>query len=443
MSDACDEAAALRERCDLDAYTAALRRWRGKRGLFFEYRGISMSGLGIALPNMFALFDICFRLERFCYVSIYDMELHRLMDYRADGLSWAPPSAAERGLYEPATARTYQVNRTLGNKGPLREPLIADAVRVLSKPSWRNASLIHVRTSAALRFDLTLARLDHALMRADNASLLRLRTTANRPIAGPRQPLPMGLDGRRCLFRFISEPSAAVAALIGHRAVNNRTAVSVAPATTTIQLRTGFADLEDKLLSRLRREHARTHARNGTSAVTAAAQTAEMTRWLALACPGAAARLRHAAVLTDSPPLLEHLASGDVFTFDASRLLVATRSWPLGAPAAGAAGALASFADLHVASLSRTLYLGKPSPALSHAPSRPHTHPTPSHPHPHDPLSQAIRHLVCRSPRGRCVCARRASCETPPPARRAHSLMTSSAEVTPSPSPSHPRTRTP
>ena len=375
----CDEPRELRARCGLSfaQYEQDLRQWRGRRALFFEYSGPTVpSGLGIALPNLFLLFEICWRLRRFCYISLFDLKLHKAMSYRAfDGmrggaLSWAPPDGKERALYDETTTRLVELNKTSGNKGPLAHPVVDHAVWLLSKSGRANASLLHVRTHGTLRFDLS-------------------------------RELP--LRNLTCLFRFVSEPTPQVASAIERMAtsggnlasqaarptVTTVTTVTTAAsaATTTIQLRTGYADLEDRLLRELRGERARRASASAAlvraaagasssslpSAPTAGAsssslpspparedtreRTAELARWLALACPELPRELSqraHLDVLTDAPAvraLIRHGTNG-LHDGDAAALNT-TRSW-----ASPTAATQRAFAELHRASLSRTLYIG-------------------------------------------------------------------------------------
>ena len=78
-----------------------MRQWR----LIFvvaytilELLGKSVWGYGNILPNVFLLHRICLKLRRFCYVKVFDMELHRHMRY-ASGQSWGPLDPSEISQY--------------------------------------------------------------------------------------------------------------------------------------------------------------------------------------------------------------------------------------------------------------------------------------------------------------------------------------------------------
>ena len=82
----------------------SMRQWR----LIFvvaytilELLGKSVWGYGNILPNVFLLHRICLKLRRFCYVKVFDMELHRHMRY-ASGQSWGPLDPSEISQYTPA-----------------------------------------------------------------------------------------------------------------------------------------------------------------------------------------------------------------------------------------------------------------------------------------------------------------------------------------------------
>ena len=72
---------------------------RGRRALYFEYRGgKNVLGWGHTLTVAYALHGICRLMRRFCYVSLYDMDLGSFYGY-ADGSSWAKPEPTELAQY--------------------------------------------------------------------------------------------------------------------------------------------------------------------------------------------------------------------------------------------------------------------------------------------------------------------------------------------------------
>jgi uncharacterized membrane protein YgcG len=383
----CDEAAALSAQCGRTHQRLAdeLREWRGRRGLVFEFTGQSFWGIGTALSNAYLLFDICWQLRRYCYIRLYDnMALHELMGYATDGLSWAPPNEAERALYDQAR----HVNLTIPRL--LRNPLPEHALARLSAGDVANASLLTVRTRPGLdmRFDMHFWLPNFP----GDADL----TWVNKH---PR----MGEDGQmapfhiahRCFFRFVTHPRR-----VPRR--NVRSAKARARPTVTYHLRTGFADLEDPLLARLRlvatwplagaddrgRPLSSMAGDGGGGSGGGGGEgggrgggggggghsrsLGEMARWLALACPLPAAKgLRDVRVLSDSPVVARHLADGSVW-YAAARapkngsggigtaaadkgdvaLLRTTRSWRIPLRAQQEA-----FDEMHEAGLSTRLYV--------------------------------------------------------------------------------------
>ena len=333
----CDENRTYREKCG-DVHrsrTQQLREWRGQRGLYIEYEGISSVGLGHALANIFLLHDICVQVERFCYIKLLDMDLHELMGYAADGLSWGPPALDEIARYSATRAihvSSDQLLCGLNSTGDCSHNILggrwlADTrrtVQALSRLPFASASLIHLKTSRRLRFDgsnfLPVWPHEHAKKRAHP----RLTT---------------------CHCRFVTEPWSFLRP--SHA------------AATTYQIRTGLADVDTKTLKRLQRWLTRgrnmllrSHEMSTTRRVQGATRScalmmgrecvsqpyAEMNRWLDLACPHRQWRwLKMAQILTDSPPLSRLVTSHPEYAATANsasvwqRLAVdlndTTRSW--------------------------------------------------------------------------------------------------------------------
>ena len=141
----CDEPVEYAARCSTEHHilTNALRRWRGKRGLYIEYmNGNSLWGLGHILPNLFLLFDVCMRLERYCYIRMYDMQLHTFMRYAiGPDFVWGPPDTSELRLYGLSKAQLSHGNASVGVNF---NPLLSFGSALVQPPS-RFASVSHFR----------------------------------------------------------------------------------------------------------------------------------------------------------------------------------------------------------------------------------------------------------------------------------------------------------
>ena len=86
----------FRSRCDVAARDAELAARRHKRGLYIRWvasprLGVftNLWGAGHTLPLACRLHQLCRRVRRFCYVSIYDTNYEDYFGY-ANGLSWKP-----------------------------------------------------------------------------------------------------------------------------------------------------------------------------------------------------------------------------------------------------------------------------------------------------------------------------------------------------------------
>ena len=326
---ACNEDIEYRRSCSSfhDDLANDLRQWRGKRGLYLEFVGQSGVGLGHAVANAFLLHDICRQLQRYCYIKIYDMDLHLLMGYAAGGLSWGPPDETEQAQYSKSDSVTLSAKRDgIGN---LLGKFGLDGIKQLGKRAFANRSFIHVRTQQNLRHS--------------GGIFLPVFPGENQERAHPRLT--------RCFCRFVTQPI-----LLG---LEGRNAMAK-PAAITYQLRTGYADLDDRVLHSLARhlgivKKQSTHerdARDTSLAEDLGTSYHEMARWLALACPRAKKQeLRSVRVLSDSPPLSAHLAG-----LSLGAGLLTTRSW-----AAPLEAKQRAWADMIAGSLSDVFYAGQSS----------------------------------------------------------------------------------
>ena len=96
--------------------TGNLERWRYQRGLVVYFQGGNWWGLGHAIPAIIDMHRVCRVLQRFCYISMYDMRLGKLFGY-GNGLSWHP---------EQSELQKYDSNVTL-RYFPLFEEFLTQA----------------------------------------------------------------------------------------------------------------------------------------------------------------------------------------------------------------------------------------------------------------------------------------------------------------------------
>ena len=249
---------------------------RGRRALFFEYRGGKNAlGWGHTLTAAYALHGICRLLRRFCYVSIYDMDLGVFYGY-ADGSSWAKPEPTELAQY--LSVSTIQATRsvTFSREG------LAGLLSELRNGKHAQASLIHVVQEPPLYLET-----------GGDAWFPRLM-----PLRAPAasSDAPPALD--RCFCRYVTQPRFSQAA---------STRFDVA-----YHLRTGFADIKaSALVPRIQRSTFRTKSEfRAAYQVAERLRGSEATRWLHAACGAAGIATlssQRAVVLSDSPGLMRLL----------------------------------------------------------------------------------------------------------------------------------------
>ena len=376
--DGCDEASEYQSKCSAEHKVLAdhLHRTRGRRGLFIEFTGNSIWGLGHALWNVYVIHDMCLQLERYCHIKMYDMSLSALMGYASGNLSWGKPGPAELARYHAVggfAALKWKYAKWSGSKA---NSLFL--IHELRQPAYANASFIHVTTPGPLQLIQASGAASELRVLHFNQDLRRRTQLQCAPPIGRfdrefcRQILPRLT---RCFCRFVTEP---------------RFAIPPSSWSATFQLRTGYADISDRVIPRIDRMRTDGHA-----ATCPLPQYAEMDRWLHHACQSAAAldRLATGFVLTDAPVLREYITldrlrcesaatkltneSGyDLRTAACDGLtagcqshpawirsrqsgLMLTRSWD-----SNLAAKRLAFSDLVVASRSRVAYLGASSFAL-------------------------------------------------------------------------------
>ena len=266
-----------------------LRRWQYKRALVVRFTDRKdWWGLGHALQAVFDIHQVCRLLRRFCYVSIFEMNLGLMFGYK-NGMSWHP---------EPAELEKYP-NRTV----------------IRDFPAWFN--FFHPKNPPFLARARTL----------DNVSLLEVRSLSSivfpRPFVYGALPLPPNAKATRrgwwsklhvppawatrCFCRFVSEarwtlipltkpkpsPSPSPGPNPNRFASEARFEYARRVPSVVYHLRTGFADVSDDFLAELS-----THDRNHSA----------VARWLQLACPQLTERPR-VHVISDSPGVVAYYRS--------------------------------------------------------------------------------------------------------------------------------------
>ena len=274
------EQRAFETRCEavIANMNATLRRQRHRRGLVFStQRGMSsLWGLGHALSIVYVMHHVCRRVDRYCYLSIYDMDMHRLFGY-ANGELWSPTK-------EELAAYGSDVTRLRLYWTPSE-----DMVARLSKES---ASLVHVTLSGQLPVQGS-SWLPHSLpIRYEGSD-------------GSHEPARFD----RCFCRYVTAP------LFPPTQAQQRAATGAAVA---YHLRTGFADLPNGFMADINAvEQAPSHAHAG--------------KWFNLACDSAVFAERPSFVFSDSPGLVAYLHReyGGLVRHNArvARMTQPSRSW--------------------------------------------------------------------------------------------------------------------
>ena len=108
-----------------------LSELRYRRGLFFEFSGRSVWGLGHVLSLAYTLHYTCRRLRRYCYLRLWDSQLDDLFGY-ANGERWAP---LEDELSKYKEVVTIDMHKESGSN-------ISNVYERLTNES---ASLIHIK----------------------------------------------------------------------------------------------------------------------------------------------------------------------------------------------------------------------------------------------------------------------------------------------------------
>ena len=292
-----------------------MRQWQYRHGLFIKLEGGSIWGLGKILPNIFILHEMCRVLRRFCYIQAYDMDLHQLMGYASDGLSWGPPKGWEIAKYmgspEGATSPREPLRFKMGHKSIFRNYGAWLTQELLQAP-YADAPFIEVLTSCPPRFSFRMffaPLLNPLLPSIEATDGLVAKPSGSSTAATPNHTRVGGVSSHllqppsRCFMRFVTDPVFDVLAF---------TKLS-RPARTAFHLRTGYADFQDSILDTL-----------SSKAVDSATM---MMHWLDRACPSVATlkpedrRARH--YLISDATELRAFWNGE----HSSSHLQTTRSW--------------------------------------------------------------------------------------------------------------------
>ena len=120
------EADVFRERCGTKVanWDALRRRWRRTRGLAIRWHPsrrrspgalyANLHGAGQLLGLVYRLHSLCMRVQRNCYVSLFDTRFEHYFGY-ADGTVWAPTRKA-LGRYNSTAAITLECSRASKDK---------------------------------------------------------------------------------------------------------------------------------------------------------------------------------------------------------------------------------------------------------------------------------------------------------------------------------------
>ena len=273
----------FRSRCAslVAARDAELATQRHKRGLYIQWsaspkQGVftNLWGAGHTLPAACRLHQLCRRVRRFCYISIYDTNLEDYFGY-ANGLSWKP-RRQELIRYthsdQNKTTLTFNCNSSRHN-AEKHEPFIE-------------------------------GELLRAIEGADDAGLVKVTVRGWLPMTDvlPYIKAHLPEEESQCACRYVTEPlhkqRPALARWLyggggssGSGSGIGGGADSLAQATA-LHLRTGFADVSSALALGLR----------GNAAATA--------RYVVAACgPDPFADGAPRFVMSDSPGLLRHLSA--------------------------------------------------------------------------------------------------------------------------------------
>ena len=268
----------------------SLSRLRGRRGLFIEYVGRSVWGLGHVLSLAYTLHHICRRLRRYCYIKLWDSQLDELFGY-ANGQRWTP-HASELAKYAEST--------TIEHTGQEAHSVAALYERVRNE----STPLVHVRqvmstpllASEAIPWNLPLV----APLVADPARA----TVATQPYAVTSTEREGSID--RCFCRYVTQPTfgPAGAAVL---AESERRVLAASGGGLAVHLRTGLADVADHDLWRVaaqKSDAANSGGRPARDRAVSAKRQGITAQWLYAACSDEALRkLPAALVLSDAPGL--------------------------------------------------------------------------------------------------------------------------------------------
>ena len=310
------EAAVLASRCGrkLEAWTAMRERVRLRRGLRITWQPSSALwlqhnpwGMGHLLVSLYHLHAMCTRVQRYCYISLYDTEFDRYFTY-LNGRRWSVASK-ELNRY-PLPWRTLNFNCTADDaEGAYVEQVLEPAIR-----ADHDSPLIRVNVNGWIplyKHDAIagISPVPSVLLRNASSSLAR-DMLAELLASSTIDP---------CLARSVTEPASDITAQPRKSAA--------------VHLRTGFADADETLAA---------HIQHDPKA---------MQRWLDLACDrsvaGSLGLLDGSARILSDAPALQRLNS-NVKVLQTRQ----TRTWKADSTAKQAA-----VTDMVMAGLATTLHV--------------------------------------------------------------------------------------
>ena len=234
METACDEERVFRSRCakTIGTLDAALASTRHKRGLIIRWDGDrklgafgGVWGVGHMLTLALRLHDMCFRLQRYCYVHLYDSEYEQYFSYaNRERWSW---EASRKELKFYSSRKRINFNCTLEQRW---EPYV-ERVLYPALAAHADVSLLHASIRGWIPFETSADTMVHAPVQLQGAVSAAL---------GDSDAFAHRLPGLSpCMCRYVTQPPASLNLLDHARG-------------TAFHLRTGFADVEDSVLGAVR-----------------------------------------------------------------------------------------------------------------------------------------------------------------------------------------------
>ena len=215
------------------ALAASNRRRHGRRALAVIWKPgqppwappQNTWGAGHLLLLLYRVHTLCEALDRYCYVKLFDADFGSYFNYWGDA-SWQLNDATELAQYGKAVKVAVRCTADDRKNANFVSRTLHDAVVNAAKSN--TAALVKLTVSGWIPFERTGnwtgKLLSSQASESDGAMPASLRE------------MPTGLD--RCLCRFVTQP-------------RERMSGGWQPSHTAFHLRTGFADAEDLIVSKL------------------------------------------------------------------------------------------------------------------------------------------------------------------------------------------------